>query len=196
MNSREHILSEIRKLKLPKSELFGIPIFGIEGDLLDSFKQAILSNKGEVISEDELIDSLQSGGYINIYTPLDQYATYSNCDLPEDPHDFRNLDLAVVRGHFGVAENGAIWLDDTVLAHRVLPFITEHLIIVLDQKSIVSNMHEAYSRIGQEYSGFGVFIAGPSKTADIEQSLVIGAHGAKSLRVVMLGKEKEKGILT
>ncbi|HSJ68730.1 MAG TPA: LUD domain-containing protein, partial [Anditalea sp.] len=89
-------------------------------------------------------------------------------------------------GQFGVAENGAIWLDEEDLEFRILPFITEHLVIVLDKSKLVGNMHQAYARIGNTPSGFGLFTAGPSKTADIEQSLVIGAHGAKSLKVVLV----------
>jgi L-lactate dehydrogenase complex protein LldG len=77
-------------------------------------------------------------------------------------------------------------LEDQEMGLRALPFITEHLVIVLDAANLVANMHQAYERIGLQESGFGLFIAGPSKTADIEQSLVIGAHGAKSLRVVVI----------
>ena len=43
---------------------------------------------------------------------------------------------------------------------------------------LVANMHEVYLRIGKIGTGFGLFLAGPSKTADIEQCLVIGARGA------------------
>jgi len=69
---------------------------------------------------------------------------------------------------------------------RVLPFITQHLAVVLSRKNIVHNMQEAYERIGTVPYGFGVFIAGPSKTADIEQSLVLGAHGPKTMTVFLL----------
>lgn len=91
-----------------------------------------------------------------------------------------------MEGDFGVAENGAIWTPENRMKIRVLPFITLHLLVVLRRTAIVSNMHEAYVQI-KEVPGFGVFVAGPSKTADIEQSLVIGAHGAKRMTVILVG---------
>lgn len=107
-------------------------------------------------------------------------------DDVEDPHELSDVDFAVIAGEFGVAENGAIWFHDRGVRHRVLPFITQHLAIVLSSTEIVHNMHEAYHRIRFTEPGFGVFISGPSKTADIEQSLVIGAHGSRSLVVYLL----------
>lgn len=109
-----------------------------------------------------------------------------------DPHDLEDLDVAILPGEFSVAENGAVWVAAASFPHRVLPFITQHLVMVVPGGEIVHNMHEAYERLhagGSPFTkpGFGAFIAGPSKTADIEQSLVIGAHGPRSHAVVMLG---------
>ena len=86
-------------------------------------------------------------------------------------------DMVVIRGQMGVAENGAVWIDEGDMQVRNLPFVTTHLVLVLEKGKILADMHEAYRQVDLERSGFGVFIAGPSKTADIEQSLVIGAHG-------------------
>jgi len=97
------------------------------------------------------------------------------------------VELAVLKGHFGVAENGAIWITEDLMGHRALPFISQHLAIVIKRDSIVPTMHEAYQHIADAGYGFGTFIAGPSKTADIEQSLVLGAHGARSMTVFLLG---------
>ena len=112
----------------------------------------------------------------------------------EDPHSLENIDLAVLRAHFGVAENGACWITEDLMIERALPFITQHLALVIRKKDIVAHMHEAYERIavlesaGTSY-GFATFIAGPSKTADIEQSLVLGAHGPRSMTVFLLDEE-------
>ena len=86
----------------------------------------------------------------------------------------------------GVAENGAVWIPESQMGNRLLPFICQHLFVVLDAKNIVPTMHHAYLQTDVFEEGFGTFIAGPSKTADIEQSLVIGAHGARSMTVLLL----------
>lgn len=87
----------------------------------------------------------------------------------DDPHHLENVDFAVLRGHFCVAENGAIWVTDDNVKHRVLYFIPQHISLVVPASQIVHNMHEAYSRITIGAHLFAGFISGPSKTADIEQ---------------------------
>ncbi|MFG0286992.1 MAG: lactate utilization protein C [Rhodopirellula sp. JB044] len=102
-----------------------------------------------------------------------------------DPHLLSSLDWTVVRGEFAIAENGAIWIDGGTLPHRVMIFIAQYLAIVVSRSQIVDHMHDAYARIGTPEPGFGVFVSGPSKTADIEQSLVLGAHGCRKLQVFL-----------
>ncbi len=95
---------------------------------------------------------------------------------------------SLVPGHFAVAENAAVWVTDENLRHRAILFIVQHLVLVVPCDQVVDNMHQAYERLRFEGRGYGVFISGPSKTADIEQSLVIGAHGPRSLTVFLLGR--------
>ncbi len=111
-----------------------------------------------------------------------------NVDLNnvDDPHTLSDLDFVVYPGEFAVAENGAVWLTDRKLKHRVIFFITQFLVIVVKQSTLVHTMHEAYARIAAPSPGFGLFLSGPSKTADIEQSLVIGAHGCRELQVYLV----------
>lgn len=106
---------------------------------------------------------------------------------PDDaaPAMLSQLEVAIVPSALGVAENGSVWLDEESLGHRVLSVIVESLIIVLPMDRIVSTMHDAYSQLRSDVPSFGQFVAGPSKTADIEQSLVIGAHGAKETTVIV-----------
>lgn len=100
--------------------------------------------------------------------------------------ELEKLERVYIKATLGVAENGAVWVYESQMQNRLLPFICQHLIIVIDKKDIVASMHDAYDKIDTAREGFGVFIAGPSKTADIEQSLVIGAHGARSATVYVV----------
>lgn len=106
-------------------------------------------------------------------------------DKVENPGELDGTDLAIVDGRIGVCENGAVWLQQDV-EQRAIYFISEALVILLDRKNLVNNMHEAYKRIDTGEYGYGVFMSGPSKTADIEQALVMGAHGPRSVTVILL----------
>jgi L-lactate dehydrogenase complex protein LldG len=105
----------------------------------------------------------------------------------QDPHDLENIDFAILPGQIAVAENGAVWVNDANVKHRVIYFLCQHLALVVPTKNLVHNMHEAYNQLNVSLSPFGGFISGPSKTADIEQSLVIGAHGPRSMTVFLVG---------
>lgn len=113
----------------------------------------------------------------------------SNVDLATlaDPHALAEVDFAVLPGELAVAENAAVWVATDSVLERTLYFLAQHLALVVPAAHVVSNLHEAYRRIDVARRRFGTFMSGPSKTADIEQSLVIGAHGARSLTVYLLG---------
>jgi L-lactate dehydrogenase complex protein LldG len=100
-----------------------------------------------------------------------------------------SVQLFVCEATLGVAENGAVWLPLSRLGSRAAFFLAEHTVVVLNRSTLVEDMHEAYARIDVAAEVFGAFVAGPSKTADIEQSLVIGAHGPKSLTILLLSEQ-------
>jgi L-lactate dehydrogenase complex protein LldG len=142
----------------------------------------------QVASQEEIRLLLQAhaGKRILSTVPgLESIAEAPDSDL--DPHTLADVEAVVLQGRFGVAENGAIWLQEQDLVVRALPFICQHLYIVLEKDAIVPDMHAAYERIGAEDYHFGLFLCGPSKTADIEQSLVMGAHGARTLTIITGG---------
>lgn len=107
-------------------------------------------------------------------------------ELPDDVSVLEKVERAYIKGSIGVAENGAVWVEETAMGKRILPFICHELVLVISEHDMVATMHDAYQRIRINKDGFGVFIAGPSKTADIEQSLVIGAHGPVALTVLVV----------
>ena len=108
-----------------------------------------------------------------------------NPDTIGSPQALNGTDVGVIKGMFGVAENACVWIPQTMVEKAVC-FISENLVILLDRKEIVNNMHEAYKRIQFNDYGYGTFISGPSKTADIAQVLVMGAQAARSATVVLV----------
>ncbi len=107
-----------------------------------------------------------------------------NPDTVAEANDLNGTDVGVVKGMFGVAENGCIWVPQT-MKEKAVCFISEYLVILLDKSQIVNNMHEAYARVEFNDYGYGCFISGPSKTADIAQALVMGAQAARGVTVVL-----------
>ena len=108
-----------------------------------------------------------------------------NPDTIGSPQALNGTDVGVIKGMFGVAENACVWIPQTMVEKAVC-FISENLVILLDRNEIVNNMHEAYKRIQFNDYGYGTFISGPSKTADIAQVLVMGAQAARSATVVLI----------
>jgi len=110
-----------------------------------------------------------------------------NPDSIESAQALNGTDVGIIRGKFGVAENACIWVPQQ-MKEKAVCFISENLVILLPKSEIVNNMHEAYKRIefDDTYNGYGTFISGPSKTADIAQVLVMGAQAARSVTVILI----------
>ena len=193
MTSKELILKNIKEnnivkeVPLPSYDNFGIKF----EDKFQTFSTMIESVGGKalLINKSDLDKTIKE-----LYPDEKQIASNVefcnvgnfNANEQEDVHTLKDIDLAVVKGNFAIAENGAIWMKDEENRHRALYFIAQNIVIVIDEKDILNNMHEAYQKLNFDNNGYGVFISGPSKTADIEQSLVIGAHGPKSGYVIFI----------
>jgi L-lactate dehydrogenase complex protein LldG len=193
MSSREQILSQIKTNQPDYQELnVKFKFESVYEDLNEKFAE-ILSFVGgkalEVSSYEEIKTDIRVHyqDVANIATTIDELSELADFSLNvSDPHELEMLNLAIIKGDFAVAENAAIWVSEKQLPHRALPMITQYLAIVIHKSDIITNMHRAYERVKVDETGFGTFISGPSKTADIEQSLVIGAHGARGLIVYVM----------
>ena len=193
MTSKEKILNAIKAnnvvkdVKLPSYDNFGIKF----DNKFETFSTMLESVGGKAL----IIDKKDLDKTIKELYPEEKViaSNVDYCNLGnfyannfENAKDLKDIDLAIVKGNFAVAENGAIWMKNETNRHRALYFIAQNIVIVIDENNIVNNMHEAYEKISFDNQGYGVFISGPSKTADIEQSLVIGAHGPKSGYVIFV----------
>lgn len=194
MNSRDLILAAIRKnqqtpaVPLPEVKLFNdhssealLPLFkrqlermggqSFEVNSIDEIKPKIL----ELYPEEKVICSTVSE--ISGTKPI---------EVDTDPHELADVDVGIIRAKFGVAETGAVWLTQEDLVVNALGFLSQHLVVLLDAKKLVVNMHEAYQNLNLKESAYGVFMAGPSATGDVEAVMIKGAQGARSLSLFLL----------
>ena len=193
MTTRDQILADIKANQpalIPLTTQFRFK--SVFPDLTQQFMDVLtfVGGSAKLVADYAAIKAdlqVQYAGLTNVATTVPELAELADTTLNvADPHELADLNLAIIEGPLAVAENAAIWVDERQLPQRVAPMITQQLVIIIRQSTLVPNMHDAYQQIQVDATGFGTFICGPSKTADIEQSLVIGAHGARSLLVYIL----------
>lgn len=192
MSSKETILANIRRNTGTRQEMPDLSAIEtiVYPDKLKTFAEVLAAAGGKAVE-------LQPGEEVNAVIrrefpdakriasnlPEITCATF-NPDEVEDPRMLNGTDLAVITGEFGVAENAAVWIPRMV-RHKGLYFISNALVILLDKTKLVNTMNEAYRLTAQADYNYGVFMSGPSKTADIEQALVFGAHGPIQVMVLL-----------
>jgi len=198
VNSRDAILASLRRNAPPVSPLPEAPAAITYADSERQFAEAFGSVGGKFVRVTSLAEVNAELGKFGSYTQAHKIASLipnvgrANVDLAaiKDPHELEGIDIAIIAAEFGVAENGAVWVPGSALGpHRAIFVVAQHLVLVVPTGQIVHNMQQAYDRIRLERPGFGIFISGPSKTADIEQALVIGAHGARSCSLFLVGSQ-------
>lgn len=191
--SRDAILADLRRADAPRVAAPATDILGVRfGDPVRRFAEALGEAGGRcvVVPDASRVEETLRGlavfaGARRVFSGVSGLASVGG--RGGDPHALADLDLAILPGAPAVAESGAVWVVPADLQDRAAAFLAQHLVLVVPRSAIVHELHEAYARIDPGARAFGCFIAGPSKTADIEQALVIGAHGPRSLSVLLYG---------
>jgi len=193
MNTREKILEAVLKNQPPATTLPDINMFkGKNIDLVQKYMDVFKTIGGSSFLVDDiaavkiLIDEYFDNAKRIVTTLPELSDHFELISAAADPHSYDDIELAIIKAHFSVAENGAVWLAEEVMGQRIIPYICQHLAVIVHAESIVPTLHEAYEKIGAGDYDFGAFISGPSKTADIEQALVLGAHGPLTMTVFIL----------
>ena len=198
-DDRTRILLRLTKHQDPQVAL---PDWRLDGvtfdDPVETFCQMVGAVGGQVqpaesiesILADPRFESLLPGPDRRVVSCLRGLPGSHSLESIDDPRELNGLPVAWVEGKLGVAESGAVWINEAAIDHRAALFLAEHLVVVLSTTAIVHNLHQAYSQL-QEWNEIGAtpwggFISGPSKTADIEQYLVIGAQGPRAHTVVLV----------
>lgn len=200
MTTREQILEEVLKAQPPSTLLPDISMFkGDPADNIQKYMQVFQSIGGSafLVGDFAEIKSMIKEHFDltgRVVTTLPELADdYELLSASAEPHGYENIELAIIKTHLSVAENGAVWLTEQLMGQRIIPYICQHLAVVVASQDIVPTLHEAYEIIGEGNYGFAGFIGGPSKTADIEQALVLGAHGPLSMTVFVLDQRSNAG---
>jgi L-lactate dehydrogenase complex protein LldG len=196
MSSREEILTAIRGNRprvdrpLPTVPLFDDPP---PESLLAAFKESLVRMGGLFLdapaSGDLLAPVRQKIADAKVVCScVPEIAGNRNIERVRTPHELNDVDFAIVRAAFGVAETGSVLLDERQLHVNAVAYLAQHLIVLLDPADIVINLHHAYRRPELREGHYASFHTGPSATADIEGVLIHGAQGVRSLSVLPLGR--------
>jgi L-lactate dehydrogenase complex protein LldG len=195
MRARDAVLGALRAQALPKVELPALTGEWIHyQQLVEQFGVALERAAGKVVVLKPGADLTASVLELDVVRSARRFCSFvdavpGNSNLPPEARGFRDVDALLVAAEFGVAENGAVWIDERLVPERAGLFLTQHLVVLLPRAELVEHLHQAYARLGARLGqkGYGCFISGPSKTADIEQALVVGAHGPRSLTLLLHG---------
>ena len=190
--SRQQILNAIRRNVPARVEHPGIPNFKwIGGPVKAAFVQRLVEAGGEAYDiatpaeAEAKLKALHPDAKV-VCSAVPEILGTRRIETVKAPHELADVDVAVVRAEFGVAEGGAVWITQEDLVVDALGFLSQHLIVLLEPDKIVADLHEAYRRVRLDKTAYGCFMMGPSATADVEATLVHGAQGPRTLSVFFL----------
>jgi L-lactate dehydrogenase complex protein LldG len=196
MSSRDDVLARVRKNQPPPRPLPPVPTFAATtGSKLDLFKAALARMGGKLADApaggdlDALVRKLFPDAKV-VCSATPDVVGNRLIGAVKAPQGLDDVDVGVVRAVFGVAETGSVWLTETELKVNALAFLAQHLMVLLDPERIVGNLHDAYGERARFDARYGVFMTGPSATADIEGVLIHGAQGIRSLTVILMPQHR------
>ncbi len=191
MTARETILAAIRQNR-PEGDypLPDLPDFpSDDSDLTVRFLKNLEAMGGRASDRTDLAALLHErfADAKVIASTVPEYAGNRDLAACSHPRELADVDVAIVRAAFGVAETGSVLLTDAALQVNALGYLAQHLIVLLDPAEILPTLQQAYRRGEIAGHPYTVLHTGPSATADIEGVLIHGAQGVRSLTVVLKG---------
>jgi L-lactate dehydrogenase complex protein LldG len=210
-SSKEKILKKIREalsnstpLPFPKSEgtssVFPPPTEDLEILFAEEFTK--LSGKfafciNETDARNQIKNLILQRKWQNIYCNENELSNlFTSTEFPEIKKlSLANCDAAITSCNYLVARTGAIVMTSAQQSGRtVSAYAPVHICIaytdqlVFDTRDALKNLKNKY---GNTIPSFITFAAGPSRTADIEKTLVVGVHGPKEVYVFLIDKPVE-----
>jgi L-lactate dehydrogenase complex protein LldG len=196
MSSRDDILASIRA-NLPRVDrpLPELPLFDNDppASLLEAFKNSLHQMGGMFLDPPASGDTLapvreKIAGAKVVCSTVPEITGNRDIAGVGVPQDLADVDFAIVRASFAVAETGSVLLSDAELRVNAVAYLAQHLIVLVDPADLVVNLHHAYRRPEFRERHYASFHTGPSATADIEGVLIHGAQGVRSLSVLPMAR--------
>jgi L-lactate dehydrogenase complex protein LldG len=203
MTSRDDILASIHA-NLPRVDrpLPSVPLFDADpsASLIAVFKENLQRMGGVFLDPPASGDILapvraKIAGAKIVCSTVPEIAANRDFGGIKEPRELADVDFAIVRACFAVAETGSVLLRDADLGINAVAYLAQHLIVLLDPADILLNIHHAYRRPEFRDGHYASFHTGPSATADIEGVLIHGAQGVRSLSVLPVARTSTPGCL-
>jgi L-lactate dehydrogenase complex protein LldG len=196
MSSRDDILTSIRANRPDVDRpLPHVPLFDEDppASLLSAFKENLHRMGGVFLDPPATGDTLapiraKIADAKIVCSTVPEIAGNRDITGVGAPRELADVDFAIVRASFAVAETGSVLLSETDLCVNAVAYLAQHLFVLLDPADIVVNLHHAYRRPEFRARHYACFHTGPSATADIEGVLIHGAQGVRSLSVLPLAR--------
>jgi len=205
--SKEKVLKKIRDGMIEKSDP-PYPIIDMESSVylpltepLDvTFAEELIKVSGKFgyfESEDEFISFLQScilekdWPVMFCYDEkLQMLLKQGGIPFESDPEKFTDIKLGITRCEYLIARLGTVMVSSHVSPGRRMTVFPEIHIVVGYSSQLVPDLKDALKNMRRKYENnfpsLISLITGPSRTADIEKTLVLGAHGPKELYVFLI----------